>query len=247
MELRNRATGAVITESQFRAEHKNTSFPQVLTAAIIDSFGYDPVLEGPQPALTPPYEIAVRDGVEEVNGQWFTKYIAFEPDADGKAAMDAVQAAAIRQTRDARLAASDWTQLPDAKADRGAWGIYRDALRQVPQQQGFPWEVEWPTEPDPSEQGPDYHTFYNGLLISPAYQAIRAQALSSLPLTVACTEFVAAISDAKLGIPNPPALQAAINNVMTAATLGEAERTELQGLLAAASMDGIYTLPEVTP
>jgi hypothetical protein len=44
MELRNRATGAVITDSQFRAENRNTSFPPQLTAEIIDSFGYDPVL-----------------------------------------------------------------------------------------------------------------------------------------------------------------------------------------------------------
>lgn len=151
MELRNRATGALITESQFRAKHKNTSFPQVLTAGIIDSFGYDPVLEGAQPALTPPYEIAVRDGVEEVNGQWFTRYIATEPDADGKAAMDAVQAAAVRQTRDARLAASDWTQLADAPlgdTTKGQWVQYRRELRNLPSQPGFPWDVAWPVAPE---------------------------------------------------------------------------------------------------
>jgi hypothetical protein len=39
MELRNRATGAVITGSQFRAENKNTSFPPQLTAAINASGG----------------------------------------------------------------------------------------------------------------------------------------------------------------------------------------------------------------
>jgi hypothetical protein len=76
MELRNRATGAVITDSQFRAENKNTSFPPQLTAEIIDSFGYDPVLEGPQATTIPPYQYSQRDGVVEVNGQWFTHYIA---------------------------------------------------------------------------------------------------------------------------------------------------------------------------
>jgi hypothetical protein len=65
MELRNRATGAVITGSQFRAENKNTSFPPQLTAEIIDSFGYDPVLEGPQATTIPPYQYSQRDGVVE--------------------------------------------------------------------------------------------------------------------------------------------------------------------------------------
>jgi hypothetical protein len=150
MELRNRATGAVVTDSQFRAENPNTSFPQVLTPEIIEDFGYDPVLEGPQPTLIPPYQYAQRDGVVEVNGQWFTHYIAVTPDADQKAAMDAAQGDAVRTERNSRLAACDWTQLIDSPLDpdgRGAWQLYRETLRMVPQQQGFPWTIEWPPQP----------------------------------------------------------------------------------------------------
>ena len=147
MELRNRATGAVITADQFRSEHPNTSFPAVLTPEIIDDFGYDPVLEGPQPTLIPPYQYAQRDGVVEVNGQWFTHYIAAEPDAEGKAAMDAAQAQRVREDRNARLAACDWTQLPDAPVAAAAWATYRQELRDVTAQAGFPWQVTWPTEP----------------------------------------------------------------------------------------------------
>jgi hypothetical protein len=150
MELRNRATGAVVTDSQFRAENPNTSFPQVLTPEIIEDFGYDPVLEGPQPTLIPPYQYAQRDGVVEVNGQWFTHYIAVTPDADQKAAMDAAQGDVVRTERNSRLAACDWTQLIDSPLDpdgRGAWQLYRETLRMVPQQQGFPWTIEWPPQP----------------------------------------------------------------------------------------------------
>jgi len=150
MELRNRATGAVVTDSQFRAENPNTSFPQVLTPEIIEDFGYDPVLEGPQPTLIPPYQYAQRDGVVEVNGQWFTHYIAVTPDADQKAAMDAAQGGVVRTERNKRLADCDWTQLIDSPLDpdgRGAWQLYRETLRMVPQQQGFPWTIEWPPQP----------------------------------------------------------------------------------------------------
>ena len=150
MELRNQTTGAVITESEFRAEYPNTSFPQVLTTEIIEDFGYDPVLEGPQPDLIPPYQYAQRDGVVEVNGQWFTHYIAVTPDDEQKAAMDAAQAAVVRTERNKRLADCDWTQLEDSPLSpdgKGAWALYRETLRKVPEQPGFPWNVEWPPQP----------------------------------------------------------------------------------------------------
>ena len=147
MELRNRATGAVITDSEFRSEFPNTSFPQPLTPDVIDDFGFDPVLEGPQPTLVPPYQYAQRDGVVEVNGQWFTHYIAVTPDDEQKAAMDAEQAKRVRDDRNKRLADCDWTQLPDAPVDRDVWAAYRQALRDVSLQPGFPWTIEWPEQP----------------------------------------------------------------------------------------------------
>ncbi len=150
MELRNRTTGALITDSQFRSEFPNTSFPPQLTLEIINEFGYDTVLEGPQPTLIPPYQYAQRDGVVEINGQWFTHYIAVTPDDEQKAAMDAAQAATVRTERNRRLAECDWTQLEDSPLNpdgKGAWALYRETLRMVPQQQGFPWNVQWPPEP----------------------------------------------------------------------------------------------------
>lgn len=167
MELRNRATGAVITDSQFRAEHPNTSFPPQLTAEIIDSFGYDPVLEGPQATVIPPYQYSQRDGVVEINGQWFTHYIAgpvFQDYTDDEGvvhtaaeqyeaycfAKDAEQGKVVRADRNRRLAECDWTQLDDSPLNpeaKSAWAFYRENLRMVPQQDGFPWNVQWPPEP----------------------------------------------------------------------------------------------------
>lgn len=56
----------------------------------------------------------------------------------------------IRQQRDALLARSDWTQLPDAQLtteQKAAWATYRQALRDVPTQAGFPTAVVWPVAP----------------------------------------------------------------------------------------------------
>jgi len=167
MELRNRETGAVITESQFRNDNKNTSFPVQLTIEIINEFGYDPVLEGPQATTAAPYEISVRAGVEEVNGKWFTKYVvgptftdttdvdgtvitAAEQESAYRQGIDDEAAKRVREARNKRLADCDWTQLGDSPFDldgKGAWALYRETLRMVPQQTGFPHNVSWPPEP----------------------------------------------------------------------------------------------------
>jgi len=66
-------------------------------------------------------------------------YVA--PDPDEMAAQEA------RQTRDRLLASSDWTQVADAPVDAAAWATYRQALRDVPQQEGFPENITWPEAP----------------------------------------------------------------------------------------------------
>ena len=53
----------------------------------------------------------------------------------------------IRSHRDMLLKESDWTQVADAPVDQAAWATYRQALRDVPQQAGFPHEVDWPAKP----------------------------------------------------------------------------------------------------
>jgi len=52
--------------------------------------------------------------------------------------------------RDRLLTGSDWTQLPDAPltaAQKSAWVVYRQALRDVTKQAGFPANVTWPIVP----------------------------------------------------------------------------------------------------
>lgn len=77
MRLRIRETGAVVYDNEFRAMYPDTSFPLVLGADTLNDFGADPVFEGPQPTLTE-NQYARQDGVEEINGQWFTKYVAVD-------------------------------------------------------------------------------------------------------------------------------------------------------------------------
>ena len=59
--------------------------------------------------------------------------------------------ASRRAERDRRLAETDWIMLPDVSVPLGTtreqWAAYRQALRDVPQQPGAPWDVTWPDPP----------------------------------------------------------------------------------------------------
>lgn len=68
--------------------------------------------------------------------------------APAPAPMPQASADDVRAQRDALLTASDWTQLADVPAaTRTAWAPYRQALRDVPTQAGFPGAVTWPKAP----------------------------------------------------------------------------------------------------
>lgn len=53
----------------------------------------------------------------------------------------------VRGQRGNLLSRCDWTQVLDAQVDRAAWAEYRQQLRDVPDQPGFPFSVVWPQEP----------------------------------------------------------------------------------------------------
>jgi hypothetical protein len=145
MEIRIRESGQVMYESEFRALFPNTSLP-LLTEAVLNELGADIVLEGPQAQPTR-YQIAFRDGVAQVDGKWFTKYSVSDLDADGIAAKDAEQAKSVRAERNRLIAECDWTQVEDSPVDKAAWATYRQELRDLTLQAGFPFDVTYPTKP----------------------------------------------------------------------------------------------------
>ena len=53
----------------------------------------------------------------------------------------------VRSERDRLLTASDWTQVADAPVDSAAWAVYRQQLRDIPQDFDSPDDVVWPAAP----------------------------------------------------------------------------------------------------
>lgn len=159
MEILIQETQEILSEQEFRNIHSNTSFPPILSEDILADFGAVAILEGPQATTTSPYQYSFRDGIQEINGKYFTKYIlgpvfvdnenqtALEQETEYKARIDEQQASSVRNTRNQLLKESDWTQITDATVDKQVWLVYRQALRDITTQEGFPFNIIWPTQP----------------------------------------------------------------------------------------------------
>lgn len=84
------------------------------------------------------YESRLVSAIELADGE---EILPFVPDLQALASQ-------ARDQRNRLLTASDWTQGADAPQTlKDAWAPYRQALRDVPQQAGFPSSITWPTKP----------------------------------------------------------------------------------------------------
>ena len=139
--------GQVMYESEFRAYTKANGGPtwDTTTTEVLEALGAEVVFEGPQAQPTR-YQTAFRDGVEQIDGKWYTKYSVADIDDEAKTAKDAEQAKSVRASRDTKLSETDWRFRSDMTPSQ-EWKDYCQALRDVPTQAGFPWTIEWPEQP----------------------------------------------------------------------------------------------------
>ena len=147
---RIRATGQVVTQGEVRGLYANTSFPKTWSPELVEELGLDVVFESPTPTTTV-YQTAFKDGVEQVAGKWVWKWSISEMDDDAKAAKDAEVAKGVRATRDRLIAETDWIVIKNLELNQnvpGVWEVYRQNLRDVPAQAGFPHNVTWPAKPE---------------------------------------------------------------------------------------------------
>lgn len=140
-----------LTDRQIKMRFPNVSFPSNFTSALPD--GYARVQPSSQPTEDELKVItegapALMDGVWTQVWVQSDKYTAEELVAFN-AKKDVDKRQEVRDVRNSLLAKSDWTQgkdIPDNVSS--AWATYRQALRDVPSQTGFPWGVQWPTQPE---------------------------------------------------------------------------------------------------
>jgi len=76
----------------------------------------------------------------EEQAEYDTKKAAWAANANDR------KAAEVRAERNAKITACDWRVLSDV-SNSDVWKTYRQALRDIPTQSGFPNNVTWPDAP----------------------------------------------------------------------------------------------------
>lgn len=163
-EYRNKTTGEVKTQGEWRATKPNTSFPRVWNSNVLLLLNVDPIFASPA-ATTSQYQRSVRDGVkQDAKGNWVEKYVAQDMFADTtvdgvtttkaqheaayQATLDATTATSNRNIRNKLIAETDFYALSDVTMSSNMTA-YRQALRDLPDHSNWPnlQDNDWPTKP----------------------------------------------------------------------------------------------------
>jgi hypothetical protein len=129
------------TIGQLRKDNPNTSFPAYISADTLAAYDVYAIQEVPAPEVDPLTHRHEQTNPVLVDGKWTQVWQVVQLSED-KATVN------VRAKRNQLLADSDWTQLADSPVDKDAWAVYREALRTLPEQAGFPYSVQWPVVPN---------------------------------------------------------------------------------------------------
>lgn len=133
------------TMGMLRKDNANVSFPRNISDEDLARFNVVRVTPTPRPDYDYTKDFNVT--AEEVDGAWVEKWVATDVSAEEIANRTNNQSASVRAERDQKLSATDWRFRSDMNPIQD-WIDYCQALRDVPAQAGFPWDITWPTQPE---------------------------------------------------------------------------------------------------
>lgn len=139
--LVNNGVAAPYSIKKLKKDNPNTSFPKEPTEELLATYGVYICTNEPEPDYDSSIERLILGDPVLVDGSWVQKWtIVPIPEEE--------LASSVRNERDYLLAESDWTQVPDSPLFQdSAWRSYRVRLRDITDQDGFPYSVVWPVIP----------------------------------------------------------------------------------------------------
>jgi hypothetical protein len=129
------------TIAQFRRDNKNISYPNPIPESFLSEQGVYPYSTDPAPSYDNLTQ-KLQDSFEVRDGIWYKTFTAVNLSVEQASAR-------VREHRNLMLRETDWRVLPDLNVSQ-AWLDYRQALRDITTQEGFPYSVIWPEEPTES-------------------------------------------------------------------------------------------------
>lgn len=133
------------TLTDLRRENPGTSFAKQISDESAAGFNVFPVVPVDPPAED--HNINISRSAEKQGDKWVEKWISTAATAEEITERTTSKALSIRQERNQKLSECDWTQLADSPVDKQIWETYRQSLRDITTQPGFPWSISWPAQP----------------------------------------------------------------------------------------------------
>lgn len=124
----------------------NVSFPLPFQDVDMPELGLFVLTDGTIPTPSRFEKIEERPPIQ-IDGTWTRQWEVISFSEEEKQSALEAMAATHRKERNSRLERCDWTQLADAPVDSSIWAAYRQELRDISSQPGFPWEINWPIPP----------------------------------------------------------------------------------------------------
>ncbi len=137
--------------SQLKFEYPNVSFPAQFTEEILNQYGVFRVQYEEAPAIDERTQcIQYEETPTYVNDSWVIRCVVNKKDQASIDVYDAYISNSVKVKRDKLLIESDWVTIKaieQGEAIPDSWKTYRQELRDITLQSGFPHNVVWPTQP----------------------------------------------------------------------------------------------------
>ena len=139
-----------VTESEIRRKFPGTSFPKSFDGLDLSSYGAVSVTLIDHPSIDVTTHKLEEGDPSLVDGSWQQTWNVIELTSEELQKKTESKAANARIERNQKLAASDWTQIPNnalSDESKTAWATYRQSLRDITADSGFPHSITWPNQP----------------------------------------------------------------------------------------------------
>jgi hypothetical protein len=129
---------------KLKRDNPEVSFPEVVPPETLAAYDVYPYGVPPRPQYDSLTQTCTEGAFEQnAAGAWLLPWVVDTlPENDA--------ASNVRSQRDALLSETDWIVIKALETGQPTphdWDVYRQELRDIPQQQGFPYNVVWPTQP----------------------------------------------------------------------------------------------------
>ena len=135
------------TIGQLRKDNPNTSFPRSIPDETLAAYDVYPYTRAEQPMFDKRTQKLDVGSITQIDGAWVEGWSITDKTAEEITEYDEQQAQNIRNQRSELLAETDWMGLSDVTMS-AEMATYRQALRDITSQEGFPNNVTFPEKPE---------------------------------------------------------------------------------------------------